>query len=241
MIALVFIFGLIWGSFLNVVAYRLVFEKSFWAARSACPACKKTINWYDLIPVVSWIILRGKCRSCRKPISVLYPLVELATAGMVTALFLVHTNPLSFFAYTIFASALIVATRTDLQAMVIPQLVSIALAPLGVFFAALGVLDITMVDSMMGAIGGYGILWLIGTFYRLRTGVQGIGEGDMELLCLIGAFLGPVGVWASLMIGSVTGAVIGGLYLYLSGKGRKARIPFGPFLALGAIAALFIY
>ena len=241
MIALVFIFGLCLGSFLNVVAYRLTFDKSFWDKRSVCPACNNVIAWYDLVPVLSWVLLRGKCRSCRAPISVLYPLVELATAGIVTALFLVHTNPLSFFAYTVFASALIVATRTDLEAMVIPQLVSIALAPLGVCFAALGVLDITMVESIVGAMGGYGVLWLIGTFYRMRTGVQGIGEGDMELLCLIGAFLGPVGVWASLMIGSMSGAIVGGLYLYFSGKGRKARIPFGPFLALGAMASHFIY
>ena len=241
MIFLVFLFGLCWGSFLNVVAYRLVFEKSFWAARSVCPSCDKVIAWQDLVPVLSWVLLRGKCRSCRGAISVLYPLVELTTAGIVTALFLVHTTPLPFFAYTVFASALIVATRTDLEAMVIPQLVSIGLAPVGVIFAGLGVLDITMVESIIGSICGYGILWLIGAFYKLRTGVQGIGEGDMELLCLIGAFLGPVGVWASLMIGSLSGAVLGGAYLYWSGKGRKARIPFGPFLAIGAIAAHFLY
>ncbi len=241
MILFVFLFGLCWGSFLNVVAYRLTFNKSFFEQRSRCPKCKKVIAWYDLIPVLSWIFLRGNCRSCKKPISVLYPLVELASATVLSAVFLVSTSIPSFFAYALFISALIVATRTDLEAMVIPQLVSIFLAPLGVLCAALGVLEITMVESLVGALSGYGVLWLIGTLYRYRSGVQGVGEGDMELLCLIGAFLGPIGVWASLMIGSITGAAIGGSYLLLSGKGRKARIPFGPFLALGALVSFFSF
>lgn len=268
----VFIFGLCWGSFLNVLAYRLAFDKPFFTARSACPSCGKLIAWYDNIPIVSWILLGGRCRACKKPITMLYLFFELLTACVmvfVVVKFLPHFFPMYYFVTGdplsldmlqfvdgvpnyllahalgvvatafLFFSALIAASHTDIRAMVIPQLFSLWLAPVGIVLSFFNLTGIDYKMSVVGAIVGYGVLWSVAAAFKFFTRKDGLGVGDMELLCMIGAFLGPLGIWFTLMIGSVVGVIVGGLYLMISGHGRMTRIPFGPFLALGALGYFF--
>jgi len=258
MVLLIFIFftGLCWGSFLNVIAYRILHDKKFFTARSQCPSCHKIISWYDNIPLVSWILLRGRCRSCQAPISWLYPFIELVTGLVLIGLVLVLFDTLilsilsegenvskdvilGFSAYLIFFSALIAATRTDLELMLIPQCFSMWLVPLGLAAAYFDLLYISFLESMIGAFFGYFLLFIVAWFFKKATGKDGLGVGDMELLALIGSFLGPIGVWFSLMIGSFSGLLIGVILLLITKKGGMSRIPFGPFLALGAALYFF--
>jgi leader peptidase (prepilin peptidase)/N-methyltransferase len=231
---------LCWGSFLNVVAYRMTYDKPFFTKRSYCPSCEKIISWYDNIPVISWIFLRGKCRNCKSSITILYPFTEILSAVIFTFLFF-KTYPFKglFFVYFIFFSALIAATRTDFEEMVIPQALSLWLIPVGILSAILGYSFVPVLGSVAGAIIGYGSLWLVGKIFYYFTKREGIGVGDMELLGMIGAFLGPLGVWFSVFIGSLTACLIGGTYILITRKGRYAKIPFGPFLALGATFYFF--
>lgn len=251
---LIYIF-LCWGSFLNVVAYRSITDISFWQKRSVCPNCKKIIFWYDNIPVISWIILKTKCRNCKTQISWLYPFIEILTAVIMTALFYkffylnfnynlifnynLH-DILSFFAYFIFFSALIIATRTDLQDLVIPQIFSIYLVPIGLIFSYFGLIKISFLQSILGAIFGYLILWITAKLFKYFAQKEGLGVGDMELLALIGAFLGPIGVWTTLLLGSVIGLIIGIFYIFITKQDKSVMIPFGPFLALGATIYFFL-
>jgi len=236
--------GLCWGSFLNVVAYRITFDKPFFTKRSHCPYCNHIIAWYDNIPLVSLVLLRGKCRTCKKPISIIYPLFELITAVIILFLCIKFLYG-SFSLYwllgaLIFLSALIVASISDLRAMVIPQIFTIWLVPIWISLSYFNVTGISWRLAMLGAIFGYGILWLVAMIFKALTKKDGLGVGDMELLCMIGAFLGPAGVWFTLTFGSITGMGIGSIYLWLSGNGRMTRMPFGPFLALGAIIYFFL-
>jgi leader peptidase (prepilin peptidase) / N-methyltransferase len=245
-----FLIFLCYGSFLNVVAYRLITDKPFMQKRSTCNYCNKLIAWYDNIPVLSWLILRGKCRHCKKPISILYPFIELLTAVLMTALFykifvfdnwliFSQQNVISFVSYFIFFTALIVATRTDLQAMVIPQIFTLWLIPFGFIFSILNFIDVNFWQSGIGIILGYGGLWLVARIFKVLTKKDGLGVGDMELLGLVGAFLGPVGVWFSVLLGSISGLLIAGTYILLMQKQKGTKIPFGPFLVLGAVIYFF--
>lgn len=258
---IVVLFGLCWGSFLNVVAYRCLYGQPFLKQRSYCPLCKATLAWYDTIPVLSWFLLRGKCRSCRKPISWLYPFIEVITAFVVWCIFfrlpvnefaliefdffnqpflgVLQSLPIELIKYQIalgvFFSALIVAVRTDLEAMVIPQLFSIWLVPIWIICAVFGIIPLSWQLSVTGACVGYGVLWLVAKIFWYATGRDGMGVGDMELLAMIGSFAGPSGAWISLMIGSIVGTLLAGIYLLVTGKEKATRIPFGPFLVFGAL------
>ncbi len=255
--------ALCWGSFLNVVAYRISFDKPLLTKRSKCQSCSQTIIWYDNIPIISWFTLKGKCRHCKSPISMIYPFVEFLTAAVIAGLcvkfFLPayralsigtlftftntlstqHYNLLYFFAYTIFFTALILAITTDLFALVIAQIFTLWLIPIGLVFSYLNILPINLFESITGALLGYGVLWLINVIFKTITKKEGIGIGDMELLAMIGAFIGPVGVWSSLILGTTAGLFIGSGYLLITHKNKNTRIPFAPFLAGGAIAFVF--
>ena len=231
--------SLCWGSFLNVIAYRLTYDKSFFTMRSQCPHCNHVIAWYDLVPVISWIMLGGKCRTCRQPISILYPFIELVTVIIFISLYLSGSSILSFISFAIFFSALICATRTDFQEMVIPQVVSLWLVPVGILFSFLGGTIVTGWESIVGAIFGYGVLWIVAWVFKKTMRKEGLGVGDMELLALIGSFLGPLGAWFSLMAGAISGLILGGACVYIRKKGPAVPIPFGPFLAFGATLYFF--
>lgn len=226
---LLFVF---WGSFLNVLGYRLLHEEYFWKLRSFCPHCLKTIAWYDLIPFISWLALKGKCRSCKASISLLYPFIELITPILLMSLY--YGVPTHYFpAYFFFFSALIISIRTDLESMLISRWVSIFAVPIGWILATCDLLPLTFKASVLGSLVGYLLLWVVGQVFVLITKRPGLGLGDVELLSFIGAFIGPLGAWITLIVGSFLGT-IGGTIQWAATKSRK--IPFGPFLALGAIA-----
>ena len=237
----VFTLGLCWGSFLNVVAYRLVTAQDFVFDRSRCPTCQHKLAWYDLMPLVSWCILAGKCRSCKHSISIVYPLVELLTAVVLTALW--YYIPQQYFlAYFIFISALLITVSSDLHTMLISRFVTLFLVPAGIIASYFNFLPITVFDSIAGAFMGPFFLWSIARFFTLIRNKEGIGQGDIDLLAFIGAFLGVIGSWFALCIAACTGALVGMLYIAISRLNvSTARIPFGPFLAMGAIIVVFFY
>jgi len=226
------------GSFLNVIAYRLVHPHTLFIKRSFCPHCHHFIAWYDLIPIASWIVLKGKCRRCKHTISPLYPFIEIIT--LISFWLLVLTQPTYYwFAYSIAIAALIITIRTDLETLLISRLVTLFLIPLLWLFIALNLLPITLTQSVQGMLLGGGFLWLIGLMYQLFTGKQGLGQGDIDLLAFIGSLLGPLKCWMALLIGSVTGSLLGIAILLICRNSWNRVIPFGPFLALGALTVLF--
>jgi leader peptidase (prepilin peptidase) / N-methyltransferase len=231
--------ALCWGSFLNACAYRLLHGYPLFTHRSFCPACKKTIHWYDLIPLISWVILRARCRSCKASISWLYPFIELLTALSLTLLWL--SFPVQVFSiYAFFFSALIVTIRTDIEAFLIFRAATWGILPLGFLASAIALLPITLLGSITGALFGYIILWIARKLFWLRTRKEGIGLGDLDLLAAIGAFTGIKGAWISLIMGSVIGLAAGlayalSIYIKNSSLSLQIKMPFGPFLALGAM------
>lgn len=228
-----------WGSFLNVLAHRLIQGSSFLYGRSACPACQTTLAWYDLIPILSWCILKMKCRTCASPISFLYPFIEFFSGVIFTALGIL-TPPFYFIAYFIFFSALIVTIRTDLEYMLISRLMTLYLVPVGFILSLLHKLPLSICLSIIGALGGYLFLYVVSFVFKRIAHKDGMGQGDLDLLALIGAFTGPVGCWTSLLIGSIVGSGMGITYLLVCKPTESPKIPFGPFLALGAMAHVFM-
>jgi leader peptidase (prepilin peptidase) / N-methyltransferase len=232
------IFGLCIGSFLNVCIHRLPLEQSIVHPPSACPHCNTRIRWYDNLPVISFLLLRGRCRGCKAPISIRYPLVELLTGMAALSVFLRFGLTWSALIYFIFIAALLVITFIDIDHRIIPDVISLPGIPLG--FAASFVLPrLAWSDSLLGILIGGGILLAIAWGYRLITGKDGMGGGDIKLLAMIGAFLGWRGVLFTVMASSFIGTVVGLTLMIRAGKGMKLAIPFGPFLALGAICYLF--
>ena len=174
---------------MNVLAYRLIRGKSIITPRSFCPSCGNQLEWYDLIPVISWMLLRGRCRICKVPILVLYPFIEVLTAGVLALLF-VRVPAYYLPTYFIFFSALIVTIRSDLETMLISRFVTMFLVPIGVFASFIGLLPISLIESVLGFFLGYGFLWAMRAIAYQCTGKQGIGQGDLDLLAFIGSFIG---------------------------------------------------
>jgi leader peptidase (prepilin peptidase)/N-methyltransferase len=230
---------LCWGSFLSNVGYRIVRRQNFIVGRSRCTSCRKTLAWYDLIPIFSWVVLKGRCRYCKASISFLYPCIEILTA-LVFTLMVLYLPPLYFGVYFIFFSALLITIRSDLETMLISRYVTLFLVPLGFLLSTLGLLPISLADSLAGAFGGYALLWGTAKLFFLFTRKEGIGQGDVELLAFIGSFTGFAGAWLSLLLGSLAGSLLGITYIAITHSGRNAKIPFGPFLALGAICYIFL-
>ncbi len=230
-------FFLCWGSFLNVLAYRLIKNQSIITPRSSCPRCHSLIVWYDNIPVISWLLLGGKCRNCHQRISVLYPFIEIFTAIALSLLYI--TVPTHyFFAYFIFFSALIVTIRSDIETMLISRFMTIFLAPLGCAFSVYGLLPLSLKESISGALFGYFFLLSINYIFKSLRNQNGIGQGDFDLMLFIGSFTGILGCWISITLGSMIGSLYGISTLFLSNNDHSfhnLKIPFGPFLAFGAL------
>jgi len=237
-LALPFIFGTVVGSFLNVCIYRIPERISIVSPSSRCPLCKRHIPFYLNIPLLSYIMLGGRCRYCKVPISLQYPFVEALTGFLAVALFMRFGLTTEFFAYFVFLSSLIVITFIDLRHRIIPDVISIPGVVLGFglsfFLSTPGVLN-----SFTGIVLGGGILVGIAVAYYLLSGKEGMGGGDIKLLAMIGAFLGWKGVLFTLFTASSVGAVFGVAAIVILGKGSKYVLPFGPFLALGAVLHLF--
>jgi len=234
----ILLFGTVVGSFLNVCIYRLPEGESIIWPASHCPYCKTQIKWYDNIPLLSFILLKGRCRYCNKPISWQYPLVELLT-GIFT--FLVYQKvgiSLITLIYLLFIYALIVISFIDLKWQIIPDIISIP----GIFcglIASLILPDLSFKDALYGALLGGGMLFLVAYGYYFIKKREGMGGGDIKLLAMIGAFLGWKAIPFVILIASLTGSLIGILWIFLQKKDKYFPIPFGPFLALGAICLLF--
>jgi leader peptidase (prepilin peptidase)/N-methyltransferase len=249
--AFVFVFGASIGSFLNVCIYRLPAGRSVVTPRSACPHCRVTIPWYDNIPVVSWFILRGRCRSCGIPFSPRYAVVEAAAGGLAVlhfarfgpsaeALFLRgEAAGLAVAAITFaFACALLVVALIDLDHQIIPNAITLPGIAAGLLASA--VLPVSLRDAAIGAALGGGVLIAVAKGYLAVTGREGMGLGDVKLLAMIGAFLGWPAVLFSLLTASVTGAAVMVVVLALSRRGLRQAFPFGPFLCLAGLAYVFV-
>lgn len=238
LLALSIIF-LCWGSFLNVVGHRLIKNLSIVFPRSHCPHCQKFITWYDLLPVISYCLLRGRCRSCSHRISYLYPFIELLSMVSLVSLAL-HIPSHYFVGYFLFFSALIVSVRSDLETMLLSRYVTLYFAPVGWVCAYFDLIPLSVSESIIASIVGFGALWAVARMFTYFTGKDGLGQGDIDLIACIGAFTGLMGVWSSLMIGSTVGALCSIVYCALTKQHYNTPLPFGPFLALGAIVHVFM-
>ena len=232
-----FIFGLIIGSFLNVCIHRIPRSESIFFPPSHCPRCSTRITWKDNVPVWSFLFLRGRCRVCGEKISLRYPLVELITAFLSLALFLTTSGRGEYIIYFVFVASLIAVAFIDLEHRIIPNRISIPGIPLG-FLASFFLPRITWQDSLLGILFGGGIIYLVIVAYYLFTRREGMGGGDLKLLAMIGAFLGWQGAIFSLVAGALAGSILGIALMLAKGWGRRAQIPFGPFLSLGAAGFL---
>jgi leader peptidase (prepilin peptidase)/N-methyltransferase len=248
------VFGALLGSFLNVCVYRLPRNESVVRPRSRCPECGTPITWYDNLPVLSWLALRARCRHCRAPISVQYPLVEAAVA-LIWAFSVgwQGANP-DAVADAVFVTLLLGIALTDARYYVIPDLFSLGGTAVGLAVALVpgGLLWWL---GFAGAALGYGLLWVVrwAGDAALRRGWIGgeelgsvleegekptsMGEGDLRMMAMVGAWLGPVGVVLTLFLGAAMGSLV---FVPLRLAGRKIAVPFGVFLAVGAVAALVV-
>ena len=231
-------FGLCIGSFLNVVIHRLPRGTSVVTPPSRCPGCNYQLQWSDNVPVLSWIFLRGRCRKCRAPISIRYPIVEILTMLM----FLLHLWLFGWSALMIvrvaFATALIALFAIDLEHHLLPNAITLPGIVVGLIVSL--VLPPGIVDSILGTLLGGGVLWVIGEAYYRYSGQEGMGGGDVKMLAMIGAFLGWKLVLVTLVLSSIGGSLIGVLVIAIKRGGMKHALPYGTFLALGALAASLV-
>ncbi len=236
---LIFCLGAICGSFLNVCIFRLPQGQSVVSPRSFCPYCRRPIAWFDNIPLLSFLLLRGRSRCCRQAIPWRYPLVETLSGILaVASVYRFGLTPLALL-YFIFLAALLVITFIDLDHQIIPDEVSLPGILVGLLAAALRT-DLSLRDAFLGAIVGGGILWLVAVGYQRLTGREGMGGGDIKLLAMIGAFLGWRAIPFIILLSALVGSLAGILFMLAKGKasGRLA-IPYGPFLALAAVLWVF--
>jgi leader peptidase (prepilin peptidase)/N-methyltransferase len=227
------------GSFLNVVIHRLPRKESLLRPGSRCPDCREPIRPWDNVPVISWLLLRGRCRACGERISFRYPFVELLTAVLFMAAGRFIAEPTGLAVALVFATAMIAVTFIDLDHMIIPDVITLPGTLLGLAAAFAG-LVVGPLDALLGVLIGAGGLLFIATGYRAATGREGLGGGDVKLLAMVGAFLGPVGAFLTILIGSVSGTLFATWFMLRTGKGRTAELPFGTFLAPGAVVVMFV-
>jgi leader peptidase (prepilin peptidase)/N-methyltransferase len=229
--------GLTIGSFLNVVIARLPEHRGL-GGRSACPQCGAPIAWYDNVPLLSFVALRGRCRRCRAGIPWRYPIVEALTAVLFGFAFTRFVEPLELVSVAIFISALIAITGIDLAHQIIPDVISLPGIALG-FLASLATRRVDWIESLIGIVIGGGIFWIIIRASVLVLGREGMGGGDVKLGAMLGAFLGWKVVLVAIFVAVVGGGIVATALLALDLTRRKDPIPFGPFLALGGIVGLF--
>jgi len=238
-VIIVGLFGLAWGSFLNVVIYRVPRKISIIRPPSCCPHCQKRIKFYDNIPVLSFILLRGKCRFCRQKISFRYPLVELLTALSFIVLYIYNSYALSlfFFASCLFTSALIALTFIDYDYQILPDTVTLPVFTLALIYSSFRH-DLNIKQALIGAGVGAGFLLLVyGAYYLLRK-KEGMGLGDVTMMLMIGAFLGWRQTFFTLVLASFAGALVGIFFIFFKKKSLQTSLPFGTFLGPAAYFSL---
>jgi leader peptidase (prepilin peptidase)/N-methyltransferase len=236
-IGLAAVLGAIVGSFLNVVIYRVPRGMSIVAPRSRCGSCDQPIRPWENVPVLSYLFLRGKCGRCRASISFRYPAVELMTAGLFVGIseWFGIGPALPFLLF--FSTSLLAIAWIDFDFRIIPDAMSIGGTVVGL--VASFFLPVSPLHALIGALLGGGILWGLALGYRMTTGIDGMGGGDIKLAAMIGAFLGPTGVVFTLFLASLLGTLVGGVLMIVGSAGRRTALPFGTFLAPAAVVALF--
>ncbi len=254
----IFIFGLCVGSFLNVCIHRLPKGQSVVTPRSRCPGCGKPIAAWDNVPLVSYLLLRGRCRHCRAPISVQYPLVELATGVALLMVYIRYDVSPEGLKAALLAAALIVLIVTDLRERLLPDRVTFPGMAVGLLFAlwipvgdglaallgrwlgaSLPPLALSVGDALLGAALGAGILFGLGELWFRLRGVEAMGLGDVKMMAMVGLFLGPKLTMLTLLLGSLAGSILGSLFILLARKDTRYELPFGTFLGAAALVALF--
>jgi leader peptidase (prepilin peptidase) / N-methyltransferase len=247
------VFGLLFGSFLNVCIYRIPRDLSVIAPRSFCPECGHAISWYDNVPLLSYAMLAGRCRACRKRIGLRYPIVELSTAILFGAIAIRYGWSIVALKWALFEAIVIALFWTDIEERILPDELTLGGALAGVVLAffirvpgQLGQLFLpassavwqSLLNSALGAAVLAGPIWMLGLIYARVRGREGLGFGDVKLLVLLGVFLGLENGLVALLIGVVSGSVIGIAYIWLAGKKASTyELPFGSFLCAGAALA----
>lgn len=243
---LVFLLGACIGSFLNVCIHRIPREESIVHPRSHCPSCGQLIAWYDNLPMLSYFLLRGRCRHCRAVISPRYVLVEMLTAVLFLAVWNLYGWDARTPVYLVMVGGLLLGTFVDLEHYIIPDRVSLGGMATGLLFSALvpalhqeTAPGPALLSSVIGLAAGAGSLFIVGELGRLVLKKDAMGLGDVKLLGGIGAYLGWTGVLFTVLVSSLIGSVVG-IALILCGKREwQGRLPYGPFLAVGALAWIF--
>ena len=257
--AFFFLFGMIIGSFLNVCIVRIPGGKSIVLPSSACPKCGATIRPYDNIPVVSYLLLGGKCRKCKSPISGMYPVVELLTGLLFLGCYLAFGVTAEALKWAIFSAILVILVFTDLRERILPDVVNFAGFGLGLvlsFFTA--PIDgtaqaiakrlfeyppptpvLSFADALLGAVAGGGLLWLVSEGYFRLRGREGMGMGDVKMMLMAGAFLGLKRALLTIFAGSVLGSILGIVVILARHKDSDYELPFGTFLGMAAMLVVF--
>ena len=253
--------GLMLGSFLNVVILRLPRRLEWqWkrdsleilgepeiydppppgivVERSHCPHCKHGLSWFENIPVLSWVALGGKCRNCKAPISIQYPLVELLTMLLVLCCVWKFGFGWQGFGAIVFTCYLVAASGIDLRTQLLPDQLTLPLMWLGLV-ASIDSLYLPAKPALVGAIIGYLSLWSVWWVFKQLTGKEGMGHGDFKLLAAMGAWFGLNGILPTILLSSLVGAIVGSIWLYAKGRDRATPIPFGPYLAIAGWITFF--
>ena len=253
--------GLLLGSFLNVVILRLP-KRLEWewkrdsreilgepdlydppppgivVERSHCPHCQHQLSWYENIPVFSWLVLRGKCRHCKAPISAQYPLVELLTMALVLCCVWRFGFGWQGFGAIVLTCFLIALAGIDVRTQLLPDQLTLPLLWLGII-AAIENLYLGPKAALLGVIAGYVVLWSVWWVFKQLTGKEGMGHGDFKLLAALGAWVGLDGILPTVLLSSLVGAIIGSIWLAAKGRDRATPIPFGPYLAIAGWIVFF--
>ena len=248
--------GLLFGSFLNVCIYRLPRDLSVVSPRSYCPQCDQPIPWFDNIPVLSYLTLRGRCRKCGERIPIRYLLVEILTAAVFFAAVRMLGPTAAALKFCIFGAALITLVFCDLEERILPDEFTLGGTVAGFVFAFFVPLNggimrlllmsvqnqrmVSVAESAFSAVFCAGALWLVGTLYQKLRHREGLGFGDVKMVAMIGAFLGLQGALLTLIVGSLLGAIVGLGYIWFTGKDASTyELPFGTFLGTAALAVGF--
>jgi leader peptidase (prepilin peptidase) / N-methyltransferase len=255
----VFLFGLIIGSFLNVCILRIPSGKSIVLPASACPKCGELIRPYDNIPVLSYLLLGGKCRGCKTKISWMYPLVELLTGLLFLGCFYAFGISFETGKWAAFSAIMVVLVFTDLRERILPDVVNFTGLAIGLLFSlfskptdgtALWIANhlfdyppptpvLSLVDAILGAAVGGGLLWLVSEAYFKLRGREGMGLGDVKMMLMAGAFLGAKRTLLTILAGSLLGSVLGVAIILARRKDADYELPFGTFLGAGALLVVF--
>lgn len=240
------VFGLLFGSFATVLVARVPSKKSIMKPGSHCPSCTKPLRWYNNIPLISYLVQAGKCANCRKPISIRYPMIELITMLLFITCAAKFGMGLDLFLRDwVFMVLLVAIAFIDLEHRIIPDVLSLPGLAWGLLSSPLNEQP-GWTLSIAGAALGFGIFYALAWFYQWRTGRSGLGGGDIKFLAMLGAYVGPLGVLQTILISSVFGSLVGIALGWASTRGGKSgnlmktSIPYGPFLAVGALAAYLL-